>query len=199
MQLSQNTLIFFTSDHGYNEGRHYIDTKGNGQWLAGGVRGPKRPNMWDTSVRIPLVVRWPAVIKAGTQIDGIFQNLDMYRTVLGAMKVTAPEDSQALGVDCSPLLRGQAMPRREAIFGQYDLHNAGLAYLRMIRTDRYKYVKHFKANLMDELYDLQSDPEEAQNLMAGANRPAPEALKSLQQQLADWQRSIDDPILKSTY
>jgi uncharacterized sulfatase len=198
LKLAGNTLVVFTSDHGYNEGRHHLDTKGNGQWIAGGVRGPKRPNMFETSIRIPLVARWPAVIRPGTQIDAPFQNLDTYRTILGALKVPVPADCQALGVDCSPLLRGETMPPR-TLFGQYDLHNGGLAYLRMARTDRYKLVKHFKANMMDELYDLQSDPDETQNLLGNRNRRAPAALEALERELAEWQRSIDDPLLKSSY
>ncbi len=90
LKLADNTLIFFTSDHGYNEGRHYIKTKGNGQfgWPAAST-GPRRPNMWDTSVRVPLLARWPKVIKPGTRIDHLVTNLDMYRTVLGALGVQA--------------------------------------------------------------------------------------------------------------
>src|SRR5439155_26891675 len=45
--LAKKTIVLFTSDHGYNIGHHMIHTKGNGFWVAGGVQGPKRPNMWD--------------------------------------------------------------------------------------------------------------------------------------------------------
>src|SRR4051812_22979050 len=64
--LAKNTIVMFTSDHGYNIGQHGIHTKGNGFWILGGVPGPKRPNMWDTSIRIPLLVRWPGVVPPGT-------------------------------------------------------------------------------------------------------------------------------------
>lgn len=199
MKLAENTIVLFTSDHGYNEGRHGIDTKGNGRWMAGGVRGPARPNMWDTSLRVPLLVRWPGVVKPGTRIEDTVQNIDMFRTVLGALGIEPPADATAHGVDFSPLLRGQSLPPREAIFGQYDLHNSGLAYMRMIRTPRYKYVRHFKENYMDELYDLTADPGETTNLINN-RRPANTAiLPPLQKQLEKWQQSIDDPILKSSY
>ena len=82
LQLSHNTLVIFTSDHGYNNGRHGINTKGNGHWIAGGVRGPKRPNMWDTSIRVPLVMRWPRVIKPGSQFDDMVSNVDMFKFVV---------------------------------------------------------------------------------------------------------------------
>lgn len=196
--LAENTLVTFTSDHGYNEGRHYIDTKGNGRWMAGGVPGPQRANMWDTSIRVPLAARWPKVIKAGSKIDATVTNLDMYRTVLGALRVKSPADSQALGVDFSPLFRGESIPKRDVIFCQYDLHNAGLAYMRMIRTDRYKYVRHFKSNGLDELYDLEADPDEMKNIIGGKNTPKG-VVDDLRRQLTAWQESIDDPILKTTY
>ena len=198
--LAQHTLVIFTSDHGYNEGRHGVDTKGNAQWIAGGVRGPKRPNMWETSITVPLAMRWPAVIAPGMVIDRPVTNLDFYRTVLGALDVELPADCAAQGIDFSPLLRGQELPRREALFGQYDLHNGGLAYLRMIRTDRYKYVRHYRARMMDELYDLRDDPDEARNLIQGGNADRWSAVvDSLQAQLAAWQESIDAPVSDSPY
>lgn len=196
--LARNTLIAFTSDHGYNEGRHYINTKGNGHWIAAGINGPKRPNMWETSIRVPLAIRWPGVIKPGTVIDYPVSNLDMFRTVLGALEVPLPEQCAAHGIDYSPLLRGETLAPREAIFGQYDLHNSGLAYMRMIRTPRYKYVKHFKANFMDELYDLEADPGEERNLINRAGGPR-QIVDQLARQLAAWQQSINDPVLKSSY
>jgi uncharacterized sulfatase len=202
LELAHNTLVVFTSDHGYNLGRHGISTKGNGHWLAGGVNGPKRPNMWDTSIRTPMAMRWPAVIEPGTRIEHLVSHLDMYRFVLGALDVPVPDDCRAQGVDFSPLLRGEPLPPREAIFGQYDLHNNGLAYMRMIRTPRWKYVRHFHARNMDELYDLENDPDERRNLLRN-NRPRnadhQQVFESLQRQLADWMQSIDDPLLSDAY
>ncbi len=200
ISLADNTLVTFTSDHGYNEGRHYIKTKGNGYWMAGGVRGPKRPNMWDTSVLVPLVARWPKVIKPGTRVEQMVSNLDMFRTVLGALGVSPPEKCAARGVDFSPLLRGESLEPREAVFGQYDLHNNGLAYLRMMRTSRYKYVRHFRTNFMDELYDLQTDPGETRNLIRRTAAPQHAAvLKQMQEKLQAWQESINDPVLADRY
>lgn len=200
LELAENTIVVFTSDHGYNEGRHSINTKGNGHWIAGGIRGPKRPNMWDTSIRVPLAIRWPAVIRAGTVIDATVSNVDMYRTALGMVGAPTPDDCAAHGRDFSPILRGESLPPRPEIYGQYDLHNGGLAYLRMIRTDRYKFVRHHKSNYMDELYDLQADPGEEKNLInrrgAGSLR---EVHADLAARLSAWQASIDDPVLESSY
>jgi uncharacterized sulfatase len=97
-------------------------------------------------------------------------------------------------------LRREAQPDPEVIFGQYDLHNSGLAYMRMVRTKKHKYVRHFKANLMDELYDLENDPGEERNLLRGAGRDGREEIMApLRARLSAWQQSIGDPVLKSSY
>lgn len=193
--LAQNTIVVFQSDHGYNIGHHGIHTKGNGIWVAGGVNGPKRPNMWDTSLRIPLIVRWPGVVAPGREIPETVTQLDMFASVLGMLGVTSPAVAKQHGVDFSPLLRGRTIPWRDTIFGQYDLHNEGLAYMRMIRTPEWKLVRHHHANSLDELYDLKNDPGETRNLYtAEAQRPVRD---QLQARLTAWMRSLHDPLLST--
>jgi uncharacterized sulfatase len=192
--LTQNTVVLFTSDHGYNVGHHGIHTKGNGYWVLGGQRGPKRPNMWDTSLRVPLLVRWPAVVKPGTRIQHVAANIDTFATVLGMAGVPAPSEYAQAGRDLTPLLRGEQPTWDDTLFGQYDLHNGGLAYMRMIRTPEWKLVRHYRASGLDELYDLKSDPGEIQNLYAGARQA--ETRQRLEQRLLTWMARIDDPLLK---
>jgi uncharacterized sulfatase len=112
--------------------------------------------------------------------------------------VAAPSQGKGQGKDFTALLRGETAPWREEIFGQYDLHNSGLAYLRMIRTPRWKFVKHFHENMMDELYDLQKDPGEVRNLIDAQKADGvniKQLAKDLRKRLTAWQKSIDDPIL----
>jgi uncharacterized sulfatase len=199
LKLSENTVVIFTSDHGYNIGQHGVYTKGNGSWVAGKVEGPRRPNMFEESIRIPFLVRWPGVVKPGTTIDAMIQNIDTFKSILGMLDVPLPAGAKIDGMDFSTLLHAASpaeakWPRLE-IFGQYDMHNSGLAYMRMIRTDRWKLVRHYYCHGLDELYDLQSDPGEKKNLF---NNPAAKATRDeLQARLTKWQQSIDDPILKS--
>jgi uncharacterized sulfatase len=184
----------FQSDHGYNIGQHYLHTKGNAAWMAGGIEGPRRPNMFEESIRIPLLVRWPGVVKPGTEIAQAVTELDTFATVLAMLDVKMPDGLQQNGVDFSPLLRGEKGEVHDAVYGQYDLHNGGLAYMRMIRTERWKLVRHFFANGLDELYDLKEDPGEKENLYG--NPAARTTRDDLQKRLMAWQRSIKDPILK---
>jgi uncharacterized sulfatase len=195
LKLADNTIVLFTSDHGYNIGHHGIYTKGNGSWILAGTRGPKRPNMFEESIRVPLLVRWPGVAKPGTTIDAAVSNIDTFVSVLGMLGVKPPADATQRGLDFSPFLRGeQPSDWRKEVFGQYDLHNAGLAYMRMVRTDDWKLVRHHVASGMNELYDLKNDPGETKNLYHDAQARA--ARDDLQLRLTSWEESIDDPILK---
>jgi uncharacterized sulfatase len=192
--LARNTVVLFTSDHGYNIGQHGIHTKGNGYWVVGGVQGPKRPNMWDTSLRIPLVIRWPGVIAPGTRVEHVVSNLDTFATVLALLGVPAPADYTQYGRDFSPLLRGQLPSWDDTLFGQYDLHNGGLAYMRMVRTPQWKLIRHFRCSGLDELYDLTNDADEIRNLFSAAARQA--VRRQLEERLFTWMAHIDDPLLK---
>jgi choline-sulfatase len=196
LKLADNTIVLFTSDHGYNIGQHGVYTKGNASWISGAKAGPKRPNMFEESIRVPLLVRWPGVVKPGTTIDQMVSNVDTFKTVLGMLNIPVPADApQADGRDFSPLLRGESVPSwREEIYTQYDLHNSGLAFMRMVRTPKWKLVRHHFTSGLDELYDLENDPGEKDNLY---NKPAGKAARAeLQSKLTAWQKSIDDPILK---
>jgi len=196
LKLADNTIVLFTSDHGYNIGHHGIYTKGNARWIAGTVDGPKRPNMFEESIRVPLLVRWPGVVKPGTRVDAMVSNVDTFATVLGMAGVPVPAEVKHDGRDFSPLLRGGPVPAdwRDAVFGQYDLHNGALAFMRMIRTARWKLVRYHFCNGMDELYDLETDPGEKQNLYHDPGARA--ARDALQVRLTEWQQSIDDPVLR---
>jgi arylsulfatase A-like enzyme len=195
LKLAENTVIIFTSDHGYNIGQHNLHTKGNASWIAGGVEGPKRPNMFEESIRVPLLVRWPGVTKAGVQIDQSVANIDAFATILAIAGVPIPANTKQHGVDYSPLLHGESMEPRQEIFGQYDLHNGGFASMRMIRTDRWKLVRHQLTNGLDELYDLQSDPHEKKNLWN--DEASRDRRGKLAARLMKWQESINDPMLRN--
>jgi choline-sulfatase len=194
-KLTDNTIVIYTSDHGYNIGHHTIQHKGNGHWIAGGARGPKRPNMWDTSLSIPLIIRWPGAMSSpGTVLKPVVSNLDILPTVLTMCGVPAPASAKIRGKDFSGFMNGSTPTKwSDDLFGAYDLHNGGLAYMRMVRTPEWKLVKHLRANGMDELYDLKNDPGEIRNLYNVAKSKAPKA--QLETKLRQWMASMDDPLL----
>ena len=196
LQLAGRTIVMFTSDNGYMIGQHGLYLKGNGQWILGGKRGPARPNMFDESILVPLIIRWPGVAKPGITIPQPVSNIDTYATVLGMLGIAAPAGWKHEGVDFSPLLRGKKFTPHDAIFGQYDLHNEARANMRMIRTREWKLIRHHFTNSFDELYNLKNDPGETNNLYGVAS--ARRSRERLQSTLTRWQESIDDPILHAT-
>lgn len=203
--LWDNTVIVFTSDHGYHLGHQGLQGKGNAAWIAGGLKGPRRPNLFELSLRVPLLVRWPGVTPPGAVVTPMVSNLDLFATLLAIVGIPVPPDAPHAGVDFSPLLRGAALPARDAIFAQYDLHNTSHARLRSVRTERWKLVRRFDAQRLDELYDLTADPMETKNLIVYgavavvplAGEPA-RARADLESRLLGWMRSIDDPLLAPT-
>jgi len=196
LKLASNTIVMFTSDHGYMIGHHALHSKGNAYRIdkIAGAGRQTRPNMFEESIRIPWIVRWPGVTKRGQEVSQRVSNIDTYATVLGMLDAKAPADWKQEGVDVSPLLRGKRFTPHDVIYGQYDLQNDAVDSMRMIRTRDWKLVRHYFREGDDELFNLRDDPGELVNLYAV---PASARTKAkLQKQLTQWQRSIDDPILR---
>lgn len=190
--LAERTIVMFTSDHGYMIGHHGLHSKGNANWVVGGTTA-KRPNMFEESIRIPLIVRWPGVVKPGLEIAAPVSNIDTWASVLGMLGVQPPKEWKQEGLDFTPLLREQTTRTHEVIFGQYDLHNGAQARMRMIRTTDWKLVRHWLSTGKDELYDLKNDRSETNNRYGD---PKVASIQSdLQKQLVAWMRSINDPLL----
>lgn len=170
--LADNTIVIFTSDHGYNIGHHGILHKGNGGWITKSTQGKRshengvcRPNMWDTSLRVPTAIRWPGVIEPGSTVTQTVTNLDWYPTILAMAGLSADEDSGIHGHDFSPLLRGKEIAWNNDFYGEYSIHHYTQAHLRMYRTTKWKLVMDFLNPGRDELYDLINDPGETVNLI----------------------------------
>ncbi|MFO0875901.1 MAG: sulfatase [Gemmataceae bacterium] len=150
----ERTLIVFTSDNGFALGEH--------------GRVDKR-TAYEESLRIPMVVRYPALVKPGTVIDEPVLSLDLAPTLLdvGGAKPLP----QADGRSWKPLFAGKAAGWREAFFYQYD-YEAQFPYtpnVRAVRTRKWKYIHYPHGDGKPdrhaaELYDLEADPLETRNL-----------------------------------
>lgn len=162
--LRDDTIVIFTSDHGYMIGHHGLWHKGNATWLVEGKQG-RRPNMFDDAIRVPLLVRWPGVVPASVRIGETVSNLDLFPTILDLVGLGVPENLKIEGHSFAPLLRGQPIPFwDETLYGQYDMHHGQVARMRMIRTHEWKLIRHLESDGEDELYDLIKDPGEQRNL-----------------------------------
>jgi uncharacterized sulfatase len=190
MRIADRTIVIFTSDHGYNIGHHGIHTKGNGNWCTTDRKGV-RPNMWDTSLRIPLIVRWPGVVKPGVVYTEWVSNQDTFPTILAMAGIDRPREWKGEGHDLTALLQGKPYTKREVLFGQYDITNTASQKMRMIRTADWKLVRHYTVEKQDELFDLVHDPGELKNLYPDESRKA--VREELQSKLNAWMKSIADP------
>ncbi|MFG0306878.1 MAG: sulfatase [Phycisphaerales bacterium JB040] len=151
--LSDNTIVIYTSDQGWYLGEHGWYDK---RW------------MYEESYRTPLLVRWPGQTRAGSVSTALVQNLDFAPTFLDAAGVTVPDDMQ--GVSLRPVMGGKT-PRgwRESLYYQYFEFPAVhmVAKHRGVSTARYKLIEFYEQeDEADrwELYDLEADPDEMNNV-----------------------------------
>jgi arylsulfatase A-like enzyme len=166
----ENTIIFFTSDHGLAMGSH-------------GLRG--KQNMYEHTVRVPMLVSAPG-IPAAKQVTALVYLRDLYPTICQAAGVPIPSGVPARSF--VPILTGEESSLYPHVFAHFrDVQ-------RMIRTDRWKliYYPHLDRS---QLFDLESDPLEREDLSKDAAYE--DILGQLWAELTDWRATVDDPTLKA--
>ncbi|NJN82256.1 MAG: sulfatase-like hydrolase/transferase [Caldilineaceae bacterium] len=170
----ENTVIIFTSDHGETLGDHGLIQKGC--------------RFYEGLVRVPLIWSWPGQFEAGLRCDALVELTDIAPTLLELAGEQMPE--HMLGRSLLPILKGEATPAHHRDFVRCEYYAALDApdgsYATMIRDERYKLVVYHGHGL-GELYDLESDPGEFDNLW---DDPAHAPLK-----LELMQRSFDASML----
>ena len=159
--LDKNTIVVYSSDQGFYLGEHgWFDKR----W------------MYEESFRMPLLVRWPGVVKPGSSINELTQNIDFAPTFLEAAGCDVPAEVQ--GKSLVPLLKGEKVQLRDALYYHYydGPGEHGVAKHYGIRTDRYKLIRFYApADNSWELYDLEKDPEEMHSVY---NDPAYEKIQA---------------------
>ena len=167
-----NTVLLYTSDNGYSWGEHVLTGK---RWA------------YDDNIKVPLIVRWPdGIASPGAVIEEPVLNIDIAPTLLDIAGVPIPAAMQ--GRSLAPLLRGQEVEWRDAVFYEYF---ADFPYQvppsQAVRTDRWLYVEYDRG-LSPELYDTIADPAQRTDL---ADDPAYAATRQeLSQRLAELRREF---------
>ena len=201
LQLAENTIVVFTSDHGYSMGHNGIWHKGNGHWAlkpAPPVTNPniprnQRPNMYDNSIFVPTAIRWPGKIAPNSKLDLPVANLDWYPTLLNLTGVPLPKGETIRGRDITPALLGKDIEWPDVCYGEYSTHHQSKTHMRMIRTSNWKLVRDFLNPERDELFDLKNDPAESRNVIGQKKNAA--VVRELHTQILTRMRAVKDPVL----
>jgi choline-sulfatase len=177
MRVRENTLVIFTADQGWNAGHHGIWGKGNGTWPF---------NMYEESLRVPLIWSHPARLRAGRVVPSLVSSYDFFPTILDYLGVAAPKGGRRPGKSYTRLLREDAANWRNRLYFEY-------AYVRGMRTQNLKYIERTK-EFPSELYDLEADSGERHNAIAD---PAyAKTVASLRTELAAFFRETGAPPLE---
>ena len=173
--LARNTMVVYTSDQGFFLGDHGLFDK---------------RFMYEESIRMPFLVRWPARIKPGTKSDAMALNIDFAPTFLEIAGLSPSADMQGRSV--LPLLTGRTPADwRTSMYYRY-YHDPGDHNTRAhygVRNRTHKLIYFWKKNQW-ELFDLVNDPYELHNLYG---EPGQEKLtESLKQELARLKRAVQD-------
>jgi N-acetylglucosamine-6-sulfatase len=161
-----NTVIVFTSDNGYFYGEHGLSVE--------------RRLAYEESIRLPLLMRYPKVIRPRTVRDEFALNIDLAPTLLDLAGVSIPATMQ--GHSLVPLLSGSRPEWRSSFLIELYSDKVFPRILQMgyqaVRNQRWKYIHYRELNGMDELYDLKNDPYELKNLIYDPQvRPALDEMK----------------------
>jgi len=150
-ELWEDTIVIFTSDHGYHLGEHFM-------W--------GKVTLFEECARVPLVVRVPGVSKAGTRSEGLVETIDLFPTLAELCDLSAPAYLQ--GRSYVGLIREPSGAGKPSA---YTVVSRGNQLGRSIRTKRWRYAE-WGAVKAAELYDLEKDPMEYTNLAKSPRRRA---------------------------
>ena len=154
--MLDNTVVVFTSDHGYFYGEHGLNEE--------------RRLAYEETIRIPLLVRYPPRVPAGATPGELVLSIDLAPTLLTLAGLTPAAAIQ--GRSLLPVFERSGGDWRSSFLIEYfsdtvfpRIRNMGYA---AVRTDRHKLIEYRELKGMDELYDLEADPFEEHNLFGRA-------------------------------
>lgn len=181
--IQEDTLVVLTADHGeiLNEQLGYYDHHG----------------LYEGNIHVPLILYQPGTMPEGRRVPGMVQNLDIAPTLLELLNLSDHDGMEGVSLAPSALGNGvETSPQTELYFSE-----ATWQMKRAIRTDRWKLIDSIEPDPhgrpMQELFDLQADPEEQSNVI----EQRPDVAKDLETRLRAWvQRRLvetgrdEDPI-----
>jgi N-acetylglucosamine-6-sulfatase len=166
----EDTVVVLTSDNGYFYGEHGLSEE--------------RRLAYEESIRLPLLIRYPPLVRAGVTPHELALVIDLAPTLLEVAGLPPMPATQ--GRSLVPVFKGTSRDWRTSFLVEYFTDTVfprvrNMGYVA-VRTSRHKYIHYLELKDMDELYDLEADPYERRNL-AGVTDARP-VLAAMQQELA---------------
>jgi arylsulfatase A-like enzyme len=175
-KMAENTIVIYMSDQGFYLGEHGLYDK---------------RFMYEESFRTPMLIRYPAEVKAGQKRNAYALNLDIAPTLLDWTGLTVPTDMQ--GVSMKRILgKGTDLNWRQEIYYHYYERSFGLTPHYGVKTKRFKLLRFYGPINSWELYDLKKDKSEMHNLI---NDPKYlPVIDSLKEKIKYWQSYYKVPL-----
>lgn len=167
--LLKNTVVFYMGDNGFSFGEHGLIDK---------------RHAYEESMRVPLLVYAPSFIKPRTVVEQVIQNVDIAPTILDMAGIKKPQHFQ--GSSFLPFLKNESVEWRDRAFYEYywEYDFPQTPSMFAVRTGQYKYIYNYGIWDTNELYDLQADPYEMNNLIRKPEHR--ELALALRKEIFDW-------------
>jgi arylsulfatase A-like enzyme len=189
--LTDNTIVIFSSDNGGVGGYRALGIKGGEITSNAPLRGGKGM-LYEGGIRVPLLVRWPGIVRPASRCDAPVVTVDFYPTLLEMAGAARPAGQVLDGASFLPLLRGSGDLGRDAIFWHFPAYLQGsggtwrTTPAGAIRKGKWKLIEFFEDGRV-ELYDIVRDISEKNDLA----EKMPEKAKELHELLKNWRKSVN--------
>lgn len=180
LKLSENTILIFFSDNGGLYQR--FDKNGEPVMVNLPLRDEKG-SLYEGGIRVPLIIRWPGEVAAGSVCHTPVSSVDFVPTMLELAGIEAP-DVRFDGTSLVPLLSGEGKLDRDGIYWHYP-HYHHTTPAGAVRSGDWKLIEYFDDG-RTELYDLKNDFGESTNLVD----QHPEKARELLEQLQNWRKQV---------
>ncbi|MEX2233665.1 MAG: sulfatase [Cyclobacteriaceae bacterium] len=183
--LDKNTIVMYMGDNGFSFGEHGLIDK---------------RHAYEESMRVPMVVSCASLIKPGSVTEALVQNIDVAPTLLEYAGVSVPSNMQ--GRSFLNVLSGKSQQHRDKIFYEYywEYHFPQTPTMFAVRSGKYKYIHYYGLWSQNELYDLEKDPYEMNNLIADPQYK--EMAKGFSGEVFEWLQStggMQIPLKRNVY
>ena len=181
--VADNTVIILTSDNG-----GYVNKFDGMQVTDNSPLRSGKGSLYEGGIRVPAIIRWPAVTQPGTESDTPISSIDYYRTILSMAGLPGDREHNRTvdGIDLTPLLRDpDHKPDRAALYFHYPHYYATTTPVSALRVGHWKLLRYYEDSRI-ELYNLAEDLGEQRNL-AGEEQ---EIASALAERLEAWREQM---------